>query len=101
MVKGGLRAQLSPFHCHSGAQRKLRTRNLEIPDSRFARPGMTTDKSLPINILRVEQPLPIHERQPRPALARFDPAVETGLAAGVAGRAGLLDADPDRVLVAI
>src|SRR6202035_3987567 len=60
-----------------------------------------TQRLLRINVLRIEQPLPIHERQPCPALARFDLAVKTRLAAGVAGSAGLLDADPDRVLVAI
>src|ERR1700754_798946 len=43
----------------------------------------------------------IHERQRRPALAFADRAVEARAPPGVAGRARLLDLDPDRVLVAV
>src|SRR6058998_303506 len=42
----------------------------------------------------------IHERQRSAALAFPDRAIEAGAAAGVTGSAGLLDLDPDRILVA-
>jgi hypothetical protein len=35
---------LRPFHRHSGMVRKHQTRNLEIPDRRFASSGMTVKR---------------------------------------------------------
>src|ERR1700722_2948195 len=58
-------------------------------------------KSLPIYRLRIEQPIRIHKRQLRTGLAGGHGAGEAGGAAGVAGGSGLLDPDPDRVLIAI
>src|SRR5712671_7981957 len=82
--------------------------NLEIPGSPAAprdkrcalARGMT--KLLPINRLRIEHLVRVHERQPRPAFAAgIHLPVEAGAPAGVAGGARLLDPDPDRVLIAI
>src|ERR1022692_2282928 len=64
-------------------------------------PRNDDDNSLPINGLGIEQPVRIHKRQSRPALAFRHRAVEARAPAGVARRPGLLDADPDRVLIAI
>src|SRR6202044_3442728 len=54
-----------------------------------------------VNSLRIELKIRIHERQPRTSVGRLDLAVEAGMPAGVTGRTGLFDADPDRILVAI
>jgi hypothetical protein len=51
-----------------------------------------------LDFRRIEHLVGIHERQLRAAL---DLAVEAGATAGVTGRAGLFDPDPDRVLVAV
>src|ERR1700738_4921903 len=48
-----------------------------------------------------KQPVRTPERQPPPAIACRHRAVEAGAAAGVARGTGLLDPDPDRVLIAI
>ena len=50
---------------------------------------------------RGEQPVRLDERQFRPALASPDLSVEARATAGVAGRTGLLDPDPDGILIAI
>src|ERR1700719_4499740 len=58
-------------------------------------------ESLPVHRLWIEYPVRLGKRQTAAALGGVDLAVETGTAAGVTGRADLLDADPDRVLIAI
>src|SRR5713101_1750857 len=63
------------------------------------RPGH--GKSLPVNRLGIEQLVGIDERQPCPALTRVDLAIKARAPAGVAGRTGLFDLDPDRVLIAV
>src|SRR6267378_8700935 len=60
-----------------------------------------TKHLFPINRLRIEHLVRIHERQKRPAIAWAHRAVEAGPSAGVARSACLLDLDPDRVLIAI
>src|SRR5450759_731032 len=67
--------------------------------SRHRKRGMT--RSLPVDRLRIEHLIRIHERQSRPALGSRHLAIEARAAAGVARGAGLLDQDPDRVLIAI
>src|ERR1700738_2751688 len=67
----------------------------------FVRRRRPIDRSFPINRMRIDQPVRIHERQSRPALAGLDLAVEARAAAGVAGDSGLLDPDPEHVLIAI
>ena len=58
--------------------------------------------SLPlVDRLRVEQPRGIHERQLWTAFAFLDLAIEARFPTGVAGRTCLIDADPDRVLIAV
>src|ERR1700738_5127610 len=74
--------------------------NLEIPGSPSA-PRNDGGKSLPVNRVRIEQLVRIDERQPCPALAFVDLAIKARPPAGVAGGAGLLDPDPDRVLIAV
>src|SRR6202020_55442 len=57
--------------------------------------------SLAIDRLRIELAISVHERQSCTAFGRLDLAIEAGMPSGVTGCAGLFDADPDRVLVAI
>src|SRR5580704_3536161 len=65
----------------------------------YGDPGMSV--SLPINRLRIKQPVRVHEREARATLACVDLAIKAGTPAGVTGGAGLLDPDPDRILIAI
>src|SRR3984893_5571666 len=67
----------------------------------FVRHRRPIDRSFPINRVRIDPPARTHERQSRPALAGLDLAVEARAAAGVAGDSGLLDPDPEHVLIAI
>src|SRR5258708_20442948 len=71
------------------------------PLARRAASGERTSCMLAVNLHRIEQPVRIHERQLRPALACVDLAVEAGAAAGVAGCSRLLDPDPHAILIAI
>src|ERR1700682_3245923 len=77
-----------------------------VPDlrssARAPHPVRDTEHLLPINRLRIEHLVRIHERQSRPAFAVcVDLPVEAGTPASVARRACLLDPDPDGVLIAI
>src|SRR5579863_9205749 len=63
--------------------------------------GRPPEGSLPIDRLRIEFPGRIDEQQPRTAVRPLDLAVETGMPPGVTGRSRLLDANPDRVLIAV
>ena len=60
-----------------------------------------TSGLLLVHRIRIEQPVRIDEDEPGAGVFGLDLAVEAGPAAGVAGRADLLDANPDRVLVSI
>src|SRR6185437_11723645 len=53
--------------------------------------GRDAKPSFPVDRLRIEHPVRVHERQSRFALGGVDLAVETGVPAGVTRRAGLLD----------
>ena len=57
--------------------------------------------SFAVHLRRIELPVRIDERQPRATIGRIDPPVEARPPASVTGGAGLLDPDPDRVLIAI
>src|SRR4051812_16489737 len=57
--------------------------------------------SFAIDGARIEQAVRVDKGQADLAAPAFHLAVEAGASAGVAGRAHLLDADPDRVLVAV
>src|SRR5262245_30328444 len=79
------------FTRHSGAMRQHRTRNLEIPDSRFANSGMTTSSSLasePGELLHhplIDRPLE-RDDQLRKVLHRLPtPVDELRLVAAAAG----------------
>src|SRR6202012_1519615 len=56
---------------------------------------------LAIDLIRIEPPLRVDKGQSRAALALVHRTIETGVPAGVTGRAGLFDLDPDRILIAI
>src|SRR5216684_1051986 len=109
MVNGGLISSHPPVvirDAPSGADLRCAIAHrgiwrLSARDSGFAfgAPGMTG--LFPINRLRIEQPVRIHERQSRPILTGLDLAVEARMTAGVTGGAVLLDPDPDRILIAI
>src|SRR5262245_4693849 len=62
---------------------------------------MTAEPSLPIDGVRVEHPLRIDKGQADLAALTLDLPVEAGTPPGVAGRAHLLDPNPDRVLIAV
>src|SRR5262245_32094644 len=75
---------------------------------RSTRPGISrfrfvsrNNSSILVHCIRIEQPFGVDKDKARTALTRLDLAIEARFASGVAGRADLLDADPDRVLVAI
>src|SRR5258708_25808849 len=71
------------------------------PLARRAASGERTSCMLAVNLHRIEQPVRIHERQLRPALAGLDLAVEAGAPAGVAGVSPPLAPQPDDILIAI
>src|SRR3954452_5548210 len=54
-----------------------------------------------VHRVRIEQSVRIDEDEPGAAVFGLDLAVEAGPAAGVTRRADLLDAEPDRILIAI
>src|SRR6202012_906999 len=56
---------------------------------------------LAIDLIRIEPALRVDKGQSRAALALVHRTIETGVPAGVTGRAGLFDLDPDRILIAI
>jgi hypothetical protein len=58
-------------------------------------------ESFAVDGLWIELAVRVHERQSRAAPACFDLSVKAGVSSGVAGSTGLLDPDPDRVLIAI
>ena len=60
--------------------------------------GLRKSRSLPVDGMRIEHLVGIHKRE---LVSRLDLAIEARPAAGVAGRVLLLDAEPNRVLIAI
>ena len=54
-----------------------------------------------VDLSRIEQPVRVDERQARGATDCVDLAVEARLPSGVTGSSRLLDANPDRVLIAV
>src|SRR5689334_3844273 len=96
----------APMWCDSGPAMNP-TRGPTAADTgrscRISRPSSPARTgTLPaVDLGRIELPVGIDERQPRAAVSCLDPAVEARMAAGMARRALLLDADPDGVLIAI
>src|ERR1700675_4663391 len=111
MVKGGLRsstralvipgcaswrrpqtrncASANPYDREYGFRARSPSAKLMLASilSQDSRPGMTN--SFVVERLRIEQPVRVHERQLRPALALRHRTVEARAAARVARRAGL------------